>query len=105
MMPWTCEHCGNENDAGFERCWHCGTGANGEPPPADWRSDRAPPFDGSERALACLRCASPMAYAGRRHFQDGSYAKEALLGEFFLERVKLDMYRCKSCGKVEFFAA
>lgn len=101
-MTWTCEHCRSDNDAGFERCWHCGTGVNGEPTPVDWRPE---PSDGSERSLACLRCGSAMEHAGRRQFQDGSYAKEALLGEFFLERVKLDMYRCERCGKVEFFAA
>jgi predicted amidophosphoribosyltransferase len=103
-MPWTCNNCQTAIDDAHVQCWQCGTGVNGEPPPADWRPETSPQFDGSEHALACLRCAHPMTHAGRQYIQSGAYAKEALLGEFMLERVSLDMYRCEGCGKVEFFA-
>ena len=88
----------------MEICWQCGAGRDGSPPPVDWRSELAGPEDASERRMRCIRCESELAFAGRKRFQDGSYAREVLLGEFFLNREELDMYVCRGCGKVELFA-
>jgi hypothetical protein len=103
-MPWTCQHCHAEVNDELTLCWQCGTGMQGEPPPAGWRSERLGLVDGSERTLLCLRCEQPMSFAGLKQFQSGSYAKEVVLGEFFMHRERMDMYRCDSCGKLEFFA-
>lgn len=46
-----------------------------------------------------------MTFVGLREFQTGSYAKEVVLGEFFMHYERMEMYRCDSCGKLEFFAA
>ena len=45
-----------------------------------------------------------MAYAGRKRFHDSSYAREALLGDFFVNREELEMYICRACGKTEFYS-
>lgn len=44
-----------------------------------------------------------MTYVGVKQFQEGSYVKEALLGEFFMKRERIDVYQCNACGKLEFF--
>jgi hypothetical protein len=101
---WSCSNCRAEVEDELEICWQCGTGRDGSPPPKDWRSELAGPKDGSERRIQCIWCQSELAFSGRKRSQDGSYAREVLLGEFFLNQEELDMYVCRGCGKVEFFA-
>ncbi len=103
-MTWTCKHCHSDVDDDLARCWQCGVGVHGEPPPSDWRSERGEVVTGSKRSLVCLRCTNPMTYVGMKQFQEGSYVKEALLGEFFMKRERIDVYQCNACGKLEFFA-
>lgn len=104
-MSWTCPQCGSDVEDNVALCWRCGTGPRGEPPPDGWHPEHLGPADGSMRAPGCLRCATPMTFVGLREFQTGSYAKEVVLGEFFMHYERMEMYRCDSCGKLEFFAA
>ena len=101
---WSCQKCGTEVDDGLERCWQCGGGRDGSGPPEGWRSELAGLPQGSERQVRCLRCQSDLAFAGSRRLHDSSFAREAFLGEFFVNREALDIYVCRGCGKVEFFA-
>lgn len=103
-MTWPCGACRADVDDALDQCWRCGAGRDGSPPPAHWRSERQDAQAISPRELRCLRCGEAMAFAGRRRFHDGSYAREALLGDFFVDREVLDQYVCPGCGKTEFFA-
>ena len=103
-MTWSCKKCGAEVEDELALCWQCGTGRDGMPPPEGWRSELADRLSSPQRQLSCLRCQHALSYAGRKRFHDSSYAREALLGEFFVNREELDMYVCHGCGKTEFFA-
>lgn len=103
-MIWSCKKCRAEIDDELDLCWQCGAGRDGSPPPHGWRSESTAASEPSQRQLHCLRCDGDMGYAGRKRFHDSSYAREALLGEFFVNREELDMYVCRGCGKTEFFA-
>lgn len=103
-MTWSCKKCGAEVDHELDMCWQCGAGQDGTPPPEGWRSELAAHPEPGQRQLLCLRCQRDLAFAGRKRFHDSSYAREALLGEFFVNREELDMYVCRGCGKAEFYA-
>ena len=103
-MTWSCGNGAVEVDDELGLCWHCGAGRDGAPPPEGWRSELASAPEAAQRKLLCLRCQHGLAYAGRKRFHDSSYAREALLGEFFVNREELDMYVCRGCGKAEFYA-
>ena len=103
-MSWSCKRCDAEVDEELDMCWQCGAGQDGTPPPEGWRAELAANTDPADRRLLCLRCQREMAYAGRKRFHDSSYAREALLGEFFVHREELEMHICPGCGKTEFFA-
>ena len=102
-MTWSCGKCHAEVDGELDLCWQCGAGRDGSAPPEGWRSELAAAPEPVERPLRCLRCRADMSFAGRKRFHDSSYAREALMGEFFVNREELDMYVCRGCGKVEFF--
>jgi hypothetical protein len=103
-LTWSCKKCGAEVDDELDMCWQCGVGRDGSPPPEGWRSELAVNPEPAQCSLHCLRCQRELAYAGRKRFHDSSYAREALLGEFFVNREELDMYICRGCGKAEFYA-
>lgn len=104
-MTWSCKKCRAEVDGQLDLCWQCGVGRDGSSPPEGWRSELAAASEPAEFQLQCLRCQANMAFEGRKRFHDSSYAREALLGEFFVNREELDMYICRGCGKAELFAA
>ena len=54
----------------------------------------------------CLRCKKKLSFIGTKNFHEGTrWGILGDLGEFFINKENLDMYACKSCGKVEFFIA
>jgi hypothetical protein len=59
------------------------------------------------RSLACLRCETPLGFAGTKHFHEGSLSWDVMGGvwEMFKNREALDAYFCPRCGRVEFFLA
>ena len=103
MAGWACPHCTVVNEDGFDLCYACGTGRDGEPAGAGFRREGTPPADPAARALDCLRCRAPMRFAGRRRLHDSSVATAVLLGEFFVDRQVVDAYACADCGKLELF--
>ena len=103
-MAWTCAKCGADVDDELGLCWQCGTGRDGAPAPQGWPGEAADPCDPETRELACLRCGTRMAYAGRRRFHDSSLMSDVLLGDFFINREALDLFVCGACRKVELFA-
>ena len=102
-MTWNCKNCHAANDDELSLCWLCGTFIDGSPSPPGWRSETSPAFSPADRPLNCIRCSSPMEHAGRKKFQEGSYAADLLLGDLFINRESFDIYACSSCGKVEFY--
>ena len=103
-MSWSCKKCGAQVDEELVMCWQRGAGQDCTPPPEGWRAELAANTDPDDRRLLCLRCQREMAYAGRKRFHDSSYAREALLGDFFVNREELEMYICRACGKTEFYS-
>ncbi|GAB6195061.1 DUF7577 domain-containing protein [Lysobacter xanthus] len=103
MAAWRCPECGADNEDAFDLCYACGTGRDGAPADAGFRREDAPSPDPADRRLDCLRCHGPMRFTARRRLHDGSWAREALLGEWFVDRPAFDVYACPSCGKVELF--
>jgi hypothetical protein len=55
--------------------------------------------------LSCLRCQTPLAFAGTKRFHEGTLFWDTLGGifELFKNREHFDVYVCPHCGKVEFF--
>lgn len=108
MTHWICPDCRESNEDGFEQCWKCGTRADGSADPA-FRPDNADPLAWPPRLLHCLRCpGTPMVFAGRKRFHEGSQAMPFLLGgigELLVNREEFDLHACPSCGKVELFLA
>jgi hypothetical protein len=51
-----------------------------------------------ERVLECLRCNSKMNYLKTEKIQLGDSISNLIAGS-----IKLDIYSCPNCGKVEFF--
>lgn len=105
MKQWKCASCGRSNEAGFGRCWQCGTGADGSPADPDFvREEVAPTM--RQRELDCLRCSGPMAPMGELKLHEGSRAWPSLLGnwgELLVNLTYLDAFACESCGRVELF--
>ena len=53
----------------------------------------------------CIRCDSPLTFAGERDFHEGSRGWGFFLGdlgELFVNREKVEMYVCEACGHLEF---
>lgn len=58
-----------------------------------------------EKNLKCLRCGEPMKYVSTENFQLGR--THYLLGDLpnlLAGAMKLSIYHCSACGKVEFFS-
>lgn len=96
-MPWQCQHCNTTiEDDDFEVCWNCNT-AKGAPTPEHTSALLVPD---------CLRCKATLSFIGSKNFHEGTrWGILGDIGEFFINKENLDMYACKSCGKVEFFIA
>ncbi|MGS2719413.1 hypothetical protein [Paraglaciecola aestuariivivens] len=96
-MSWKCQNCQTTiDDDAFEICWHCNCvkGAS-EPEPSPKNS-----------VHECIRCQSALTFIGTKNFHEGTrWGVLGELGEFFVNKQDLNMYACKSCGKVEFFIA
>lgn len=97
-----CSKCQEVIEPGFDRCWKCGTYADGSPASADFkRVDVA-----GSRALDCLRCQQPMQFLRQMEFHEGSRLPGAVLGDLghlLDNRQAFDAYACSGCGKLEFF--
>ncbi len=96
-MPWKCQNCNTIiDDDEFEVCWSC----NCE------KGKLAPDHKSYKPILECIRCKSSLTFIGTKNFHEGTrWGVLGELGEFFINKENLDMYACKSCGKVEFFIA
>lgn len=96
-MSWTCQHCSTTiDDDEFEVCWSC----NCE------KGNSSPDKRHHDTALDCIRCQASLTFIGTKNFHEGTrWGVLGELGEFFVNKENLDMYACKSCGKVEFFIA
>ncbi len=57
-------------------------------------------------SILCLRCATPLEFAGTREFHEGTrWGFLGDWGELFVHKEAYDVYVCSHCGKVEFFVA
>ncbi|WP_313398795.1 hypothetical protein [Stenotrophomonas sp.] len=107
MGTWTCTTCKEINEDPFDRCWKCGSHADGSP--ADIHEQRVdgPQWMQPPRLIDCQRCpGTRMQFIGRRRFHEGSQALPFLLGnlgELFVNREEFDLHACPNCGKVELF--
>ncbi len=93
-MTWKCQNCSTEiEEYGFEECWNCGC-----------EKGQALPPESQKQVFKCLRCQSTMLKLGAKEFHEGArWGTLGNLGELFVDKQVLDMFACKSCGKVEFF--
>jgi hypothetical protein len=96
-MSWQCQNCNTTiDDDEFEVCWNC----NCEKGKAEPDQSLVPV------APDCIRCKAKLNFIGTKNFHEGTrWGILGELGEFFVNKENLDMYACKSCGKVEFFIA
>jgi hypothetical protein len=55
-------------------------------------------------STTCLRCSGDLEFLGTREFHEGGrWGVLGDLAELFVNRERLDVYACPSCGHVEFF--
>lgn len=93
----TCPNCHEEVEDSFDLCWNCYYRFS------ENRVD-LPPEPEVSPDLECLRCKTPMSYAGEYKFLEGT--RTGVLGSLFellQNREHFDLYLCSKCGKVEFF--
>jgi hypothetical protein len=101
---WECLHCGESVEDVFAVCWKCQANRDGTPselqdPPRDEREeDEIAALGEQPAAFDCLRCQAAMTYAGRRDFHEGPFRGG------WTNRLRLRMYVCPDCLRVEFFA-
>jgi len=96
MICWSCPRCGAAVPQESELCGQCGFDST--VPLAAHPGAHAP-----ER---CLRCASPMQFAGTLQLHEGTRMWPVLLGnigELLVNRKRFETFLCTGCGKVEFF--
>ena len=98
---WSCPQCeATVDDDAWQACWGCG--ARRDQSPAEAAAEKAKRND----MRACLRCKTPLAFAGTRRFHHGGGRMDfwlSDLGELFVGRETYDVFFCPACGKVEFF--
>ncbi|WP_105167835.1 hypothetical protein [Pseudoalteromonas sp. T1lg23B] len=96
-MSWTCQNCNTIiDDDSFEVCWNCRCE----------KGKSAPDQDLTNLTPDCIRCQTGLTFIGTKNFHEGTrWGVLGELGELFVSKENLDMYACKSCGKVEFFIA
>ncbi len=96
-MSWQCQNCNTIiDDDEFEICWSC----NCE------KGKSAPDHKSSNSSPDCIRCQASLTFIGTKNFHEGTrWGVLGELGELFVNKENLDMYACKTCGKVEFFIA
>jgi hypothetical protein len=113
---WQCVTCREQVEDSFDVCWKCGTSRDGTPDPnfrtAD-DSSRPVPALVAERdesrapaaaPLRCPRCDRELDYMGTKAFHEGTrWGILGDLGELFVNKERLDVYRCPRCGRVEFY--
>lgn len=55
--------------------------------------------------LRCLRCGADMEFSGRQQFQLGEESYfSGIMAVMTADSMKMDIYTCPDCGKMEFFA-
>ncbi|MBD1582740.1 hypothetical protein [Pseudoalteromonas sp. S16_S37] len=96
-MSWQCQNCNTTiDDDEFEVCWCCNLEKG------KMAEDSVP----CNSPLECTRCQTTLDFIGTKNFHEGTrWGVLGELGELFVNKENLDMYACKSCGKVEFFIA
>lgn len=98
---WTCKVCSKSIEDGEPFCYHCGT-----PPSVDDRTAARIREKREARRLKCLRCRTPLHFAGVKYFHEGRTAWGfwlGNLGELLTGREAYDVYVCPHCGRLEFF--
>jgi predicted ATP-dependent serine protease len=113
---WICHNCSEEVEEQFGVCWNCEADRQGTLPTGS-SSDRDAEEREAEdmerkaflnekfRSKHCLRCNIALRYAGKKEFHEG--LRLGALGDFaelFVGQVRLEMYVCPNCRRVEFFA-
>ena len=96
-MTWTCQYCKTKiDDDAFEVCWNC-----------NCEKDKSEPEKRAADSIPdCIRCQDKISFIGTKNFHEGTrWGVLGDLGELFVNKENLDMYACKTCGKVEFFIA
>ncbi|WP_232056454.1 hypothetical protein [Pseudoalteromonas sp. A25] len=82
------------DDDSFEICWNCSCG----------KGELKPERDFIKKIPDCTRCDESLTFLGTKNFHEGTrWGALGGLGELLVNKENLDMYACKSCGKVEFF--
>jgi GYF domain 2 len=56
--PFTCPHCGETFEDGFDSCWKCGTGKDGSPPKETRPFEEGTREAGDQRDETCPKCGS-----------------------------------------------
>lgn len=109
---WKCLNCTEEVEDHFDLCWNCEANRQGVLParsstpqdPAEKEERRF--LNEKFRSRNCLRCDVVLTYAGRKDFHEGTHwGALGDFGELFVVQLKLEMFVCPNCLKVEFFMA
>lgn len=95
-----CPHCRSEMEDDFDICWNCNFSIS---------ENKVIIFPGDpvveRKAIDCLRCRVPLDFKGNFKFHEGK--RYGVFGDIFetlMNRESFDLYICRTCGKVEFYA-
>jgi hypothetical protein len=99
----TCPSCSSERVEGFDVCWNCNYDFINKKI-AEVKSNPTLHELESAKEIDCLRCKIPMEFKSSLEFHEGNdYGILGELGHFLNSKLKLKMYICPSCHKVEFY--
>ena len=61
--------------------------------------------DAAADTLPCVRCQTPLTFAGEQDFREGGGTNLlfGFVGALFESSTRLEVWACPSCGHVEFF--
>ena len=94
-----CPNCHAEWEKDFEVCWKCNYSLR------EHKIVNFKDLQDLKRQIDCLRCETKLSFIGEYKFHEGP--KLGIMGNVFealVNQAVFDLYICKNCGKIEFFA-
>lgn len=106
-----CPVCAAEVLDIFDLCWKClnefdAKGQTRVETETDFHLENDPnnPNSDTQKNIECLRCGVPLQFVRKIDIHEGTrFGVLGDLGELFVNKASFKLYKCPSCGKVEFY--